>query len=88
MLPTCPNCGRAVPLSKTLWGLGKPFRCQSCGEALVIPRNFTIPLLGIVLFFLLKPMVGDGLPLLALLLVLAALVQILTLLFLPVRRYE
>ena len=36
--PFCPACGKAIPLIKSLFGLGAPFQCLSCKTSLVVPK--------------------------------------------------
>lgn len=41
--PPCPKCGKSVPFIKTQIGLGKSFKCPSCGEDIIIPTNILAP---------------------------------------------
>lgn len=87
MIQSCPDCRTTVPVARTLWGLGKPFRCKGCGRALVIPRNFTIPAIPIIAFYIVKPMLEGLGQYLVLFLVLALFVQMMSFLFLPARLF-
>ena len=54
--PTCPDCGKRVPLMRTQWNLGKAFRCGLCDASIVVPRaNAATMALGLfVAFWLLR----------------------------------
>lgn len=50
--PTCPGCGKHVPLMRTQWNLGKIFRCASCDASIVVSRaNAATMGLGLVVAF-------------------------------------
>lgn len=51
--PTCPECDTRVPLLKTQFGLGKPFKCIGCSKELVVPRSQALFLgFGMITIFL------------------------------------
>lgn len=53
--PKCPECGRHIPFKRTMWGLGKAFDCDICGTALVIPKQFFVPLAAFAGWYAIKP---------------------------------
>lgn len=88
LTPNCPDCGRAVPFRQTQLGLGRPFACKRCGRELVIEKNYWIPMAGIVAFWLLKGQTTSGLQLAGLLAASLAAIWLVSLLFMPVERFD
>ncbi|MCA0978783.1 hypothetical protein LCM19_10445 [Qipengyuania flava] len=84
--PPCPVCGKSVPFSKTQFGLGKPFVCESCETPLVIPRNYWIGLGAFLIFWLLKDRMGSPAELVMLLAGLIVMILILSRIFLLPKR--
>jgi ribosomal protein S27E len=38
IFPSCPECDRSVPFSRSAFGRGRPFACRRCGTTLIVPK--------------------------------------------------
>ena len=57
--PRCPECRARIPLKRTQWKLGKAFACDTCGTALVIPKQYYFTLAAIAGWYAVKPDSGS-----------------------------